>query len=284
MKVLITGARGQLGMEFRRFFEGRSSCRVLAMSKEKLDVTEPGMVKDAVQSFRPDVVINCSAYNQVDKAEEDYEKAYRVNAQGVKNLATACNVVRALLIHFSTDYVFDGEKQGLYTEQDTPNPVNKYGISKLEGEKLLFENAENYLLFRVSWVFGSGEQNFLYKLRELARNDSVLRIACDQVSVPTYTGDIVRITWKAIKEGLRNRIYHLTNTGYASRYEVAHYYFELLDRRIILLPVPSDQFRSPARRPYFSAMSNRKVSNDTGVKISHWREAMERFVRSGRRR
>lgn len=279
MKVLITGSKGQLGIEFRSFLEKKSSIEVLALPREELDIGNSERVNKVIESFKPGIIINCSAYNYVDKAENDYDSAFRVNALGVKNLAIASERVGALLIHYSTDYVFDGKKEGLYTEEDIPGPLNKYGLSKLEGEKLLREYTENFLLFRVSWVFGFGKQNFLHKLMELGKENSVLKIAFDQISAPTYTEDIVKITWKAIRTGLKNRIYHLTNTGYASRYEVAHYYFELLKKDVLLLPVLSEYFKSAAHRPYFSAMSNKKISNDTCIEIPHWQEAMKRYLR-----
>lgn len=274
MRFLIAGANGQLAMEFQRHLNSDS---VVALTKETLDISNLQAALDAVSRYKPDVVLNCAAYNLVDKAEEDYETAFRINATGVRNLAIACKKNNSLMVHYSTDYVFSGTKEDFYTEEDAPEPVNSYGKSKLMGEKALMEETPNFLLFRVSWVFGEGKQNFLYKLSEWAKKNRVLRIVSDQVSVPTYTEDIVRITMFAIDKGLKG-IYHLTNSGYASRYEVARYFLEKLGMDNLILPVNSDYFPSPAKRPYFSAMSNGRISEELNVNIPYWKNAVDRLV------
>jgi dTDP-4-dehydrorhamnose reductase len=279
MKFLITGAKGQLAREFLKVLKN-DEYEIKALDREGLDVSDPHAVSEAVSYYRPDVVINCAAYNFVDKAEEDFETAFRVNALGPKNLASACKKYDSLLIHYSTDYIFDGTKEDFYTEQDEPNPINIYGKSKLEGEELLKGGMDNFLLFRVSWVFGEGKRNFLYKLKEWAEKQKVMKVVCDQISVPTYTEDIVRFTILAIKEGLRG-VYHLTNRGYASRYEVARYFFERLGLNRLILPVSSDYFNTTAKRPYFSAMSNVKLSAGLRLNIPDWRDGVDRFIRSG---
>ncbi len=279
MKFLITGAKGQLAREFLKVLKN-DEYEIKALDREGLDVSDPHAVSEAVSYYRPDVVINCAAYNFVDKAEENFETAFRVNALGPKNLASACKKYDSLLIHYSTDYIFDGTKEDFYTEQDEPNPINFYGKSKLEGEEILKGEMDNFLLFRVSWVFGEGKQNFLYKLKEWAEKQKVVKVVSDQISVPTYTEDIVKATMLAIKEGLRG-VYHLTNSGYASRYEVARYFFESLGLNRLILPVSSDFFNAPAKRPYFSAMSNVKLSEGLRLNIPDWREGVDRFIRSG---
>lgn len=279
MKFLITGAKGQLAREFLKVLKN-DDYKIKALDREGLDVSDSRAVLEAVSYYRPDVVINCAAYNFVDKAEEDSDIPFKVNSTGPKNLASACKKHNALLIHYSTDYIFDGTKEGFYTEQDKPNPINIYGRSKLEGEELLKKEMENFLIFRVSWVFGEGKQNFLYKLKGLAKKQKVIRVACDQISVPTYTEDIVMSTILSIKEGLRG-VYHLTNSGYASRYEVARYFFERLGSDRLILPVSSDYFNTTVRRPYFSAMSNVKLSEELGLTIPDWRDGVDRFIKKG---
>jgi dTDP-4-dehydrorhamnose reductase len=277
MKFLITGAKGQLAREFLKVLKN-DDYKIKALDREGLDVSDSRAVLEAVSYYRPDVVINCAAYNFVDKAEEDSDIPFKVNSTGPKNLASACKKHNAFLIHYSTDYIFDGTKEGFYTEQDRPNPINIYGRSKLEGEELLKKEMENFLIFRVSWVFGEGKQNFLYKLKEWAKKQKVIRVACDQISVPTYTEDIVMSTILSIKEGLRG-VYHLTNSGYASHYEVARYFFERLGSDRLILPVSSDYFNTTVRRPYFSAMSNVKLSEELGLTIPDWRDGVDRFIR-----
>jgi dTDP-4-dehydrorhamnose reductase len=195
----------------------------------------------------------------------------------VRNLAFACKKRNSLLVHFSSDYVFDGKKEDFYTEEDEPSPINSYGKTKLAGENFLMEEKENYLLFRVSWVFGEGKQNFLYKLLEWTKKTNVLKIVYDQISIPTYTKDIVNLTMLAIGKGLRG-LYHLTNSGYASRYEVARFFVERLGLNNLVLPVGSEYFLSPAKRPYFSAMSNLKLSKALDVHIPDWKVGIEIYV------
>lgn len=290
MRFLITGAKGQLAKEFLRVLQNKSflpitlnlSLEIKALDKESLDVSDSNAVSEAVSSFRPDVVLNCAAYNIVDKAEEDFDTAFRVNALGPKNLAHVCKNFNALLVHYSTDYVFDGEKGDFYTEQDRPAPINAYGKSKVSGEELLQKETDNFLLFRVSWVYGEGKQNFLYKLTEWAEKQENIRVACDQISIPTYTEDIVRFTIQAIDKGLRG-VYHLTNSGYASRYEVARYFGEHFGLDRLILPVSSNYFSPPdrptAKRPYFSAMSNSTLSKDLRLSIPDWRDGIDRFIK-----
>ncbi len=278
MKILITGKNGQLAREFQRLLENYNHT-VIALEKERLDISDLGLVNEAISHYKPDILLNCAAYNFVDKAEEDFETAYKVNALGARNLACACKNNNALLVHYSTDYIFDGTKEDFYREDDGPNPVNNYGKSKLAGEKFLKEEIDEFLLFRVSWVFGEGKNNFLYKLSDWAKKNTVLKVVCDQISVPTCTRDIVSLTMLAIVKGLRG-VYHLTNSGYASRYEVARYFIERLGMNNLILPVDSNHFPSPAKRPYFSAMSNLKLSKDLGCTIPDWRFGIDRYIRA----
>lgn len=278
MTILITGANGQLAGDFQRALKSYKHSAI-ALDKESLDIADAAAVSEAFSKYKPDIVLNCAAYNFVDKAEEDAEPAYRINASGARNLALMCGRNNALMVHYSTDYIFDGTKGDFYTEEDEPNPLNYYGRSKLLGEKFVMEHSEKFLLFRVSWVFGEGKRNFLYKLSEWAKENKVLRVVSDQVSIPTYTRDIVILTLLAVEKGLRG-VYHLTSSGYASRYEVARYFMERLGRDNLILPVTSDYFASLPRRPYFSAMSNLKLSKALGINIPDWKLGINRYIES----
>lgn len=279
MKILITGSQGQLAQEFQR--STLKDIDIFAPDEKEFDITNPDIVDKIVSRQKPDVIINCAAYNLVDNAQLDPEIAFKVNAEGVKNLALTCKKNNILIVHYGTDYIFDGTKLNFYTEEDNPNPESKYGESKLLGEKYLAQATDNYLLFRVSWVYGKGKQNFLYKLTEWAKKSDVLRVVHDQISIPTYTEDIVSITMDSINTGLRG-LFHLTNSGYATRYEVAKYFFELLKLDTIILPVTSDYFSSPVKRPYFSAMSNKKISKALEITIPDWKDSLKKFVKDMR--
>jgi len=277
MKYLITGANGQLGRQFVNTLKS-AGAHFLALSRQELDITDFEKVLATVEQFKPEVVINCAAYNHVDKAEEDFDSALKVNCIGVSNLAVACRQIKALLIHYSTDYVFDGHKQELYTEEDNPNPLNKYALSKYLGEKQVIAISERYIIFRTSWVYGEGTQNFLYKLEQWAKSHDYLRIACDEFSVPTSTRTIVEITLKAIDKGLTG-LYHLVNSGYASRYEWAKEFFRIKGINKFIYPAYQHEFNLPAKRPRWSAMSNDRISKELGIEIKDWKEEMREFLK-----
>ncbi len=277
MKILITGAKGQLGREFVKRLK-KENKNFLALGRDKLDVGNLKQVLQVFEEYKPEVVINCSAYNFVDKAEREKEIAYKTNAIGPRNLAFACEKCKAFLVHYSTDYVFDGEKEGLYSEEDQPNPLNEYAKSKYFGELFLKEETERYLIFRVSWVYGEGKQNFVYKLMQMVKSQDYLRIACDEFSVPTSTRAIVEVTLKAISAGLTG-LYHLVNTGYASRYEWAREVLRIKGIKKFIYPAYQGDFNLTAKRPRFSAMSNKKICKELEIEIKEWKEKLLCFLR-----
>lgn len=276
MKYLITGAKGQLGTEFSRRFEQKGT-QFIAIDREKLDIGNLKQVIEVFSSIKPSLVINCAAYNNVDGAEKEYALAYKVNAVGVKNLAYACSKYNSFLVHYSTDYVFDGTKEGLYNEADKPNPLSQYAKSKLLGEIFLEEELENYLIFRTSWVYGEGKQNFLHKLTHWANSQQYLKIACDEFSVPTLTKTIVDVTLKALQHDLTG-LYHLVSSGYASRYEWAKEFLRLKGIDKFIYPVYQADFNLPAIRPLFSVMDNNNISKKLGISIPLWQDELEKWL------
>ena len=279
-KYLILGANGQLGSEFIKTLD-REGKDYIGVGHGMCDVASLSQVIEVFDKFRPQITINCTAYNLVDRAEQEYHKSYETNALGVKNLAYLCKKYGSYLITYSTDYVFDGTKEGgLYTEEDVPCPINEYGKSKLTGERwLIDEGINDYLILRTSWVYGQGRQNFIYKLFTWARTNKYLKISYDEISVPTSTNTIVDITLKAIDRGLIG-IYHLTNSGYGSRYEWAKEVLKILGSKIFIYPVSKDTFNLAAKRPGFSAMSNEKIIMDLNVDIPKWEEELANFMRN----
>ncbi len=278
MRYLITGKHGQLARAFQQEL-GRRTADFLAPDESAFDITDRAQVFEAVGSSKPDVIINCAAYNLVDKAEQDREKAFSVNATGPGILAAAARKHHAVLVHFGSDYVFDGAKEnGLYTEQDPVHPLNVYGESKREGERLVQEGTDKHLVFRLSWVFGEGKQNFIHKLSEWSRNNAFLKIASDEFSVPTSTHTVVDVTMQALEQGAFG-LYHLTNSGYCSRYEWAQYILANLGINKFIRPVSMDSFDLPARRPKFSAMTNEQLCRKLTISIPTWQEAVTLFLR-----
>lgn len=279
MRTIIIGSKGQLGAAFARRFEV-NGWDYSAADADTLDISDVNAVMDAVLPYRPGLIINCAAYNLVDKAETEPEKAYAVNAEGVRNLALAARKLESKLVHFGTDYVFDGEKKNPYIETDAPNPLNKYGSSKLKGEDYALETPFS-LVLRLSWVYGAGQQNFIRKLLGWAEKPGPLRICDDEVSVPTYTEDIVDATMEALKAGLFGR-WHMTGGGACSRYDWAAAALKACGLEKEVLPAKMAEFSLPARRPAYSAMSNAALCGELGIKIPHWRESVEKFIRENK--
>ncbi len=279
MRALITGSKGQLGAAFERLFS-ESGWDYAAADVDTLDITDINAVMDAVMPYKPGLILNCSAYNLVDKAETEPEKAFAVNAEGVRNLALAARRLESTFVHFGSDYVFDGAKKAPYVEGDAVNPLNKYGESKLKGEEYALA-VPGALVFRLSWVYGSGQQNFMHKLQGWAKNPGPLRISDDEVSVPTYTGDIVNAVMEALKAGLFGR-WHLTSSGTASRYDWAEAALKAFGIQKEMQRARMADFSLPARRPGYSAMSNAKLCGELAMQIPHWRDSVEKFIRENK--
>ncbi|MDD4004346.1 MAG: dTDP-4-dehydrorhamnose reductase [Elusimicrobiaceae bacterium] len=278
MKVLITGSKGQLARAFLERFE-RNGAEVSACDIDTLDIADPDETEQAVTAFRPSIIINCAAYNLVDKAEQEYDSARRANALGPRNLASAAKKINAQLIHYGTDYVFDGAHNVPYTETDRPRPLNNYGRTKLEGEELVLASGARALVLRSSWVYGQGRQNFIFKLSQWAKTQNELKITADETSVPTSVEDIADTTLKAIEHGLTGR-WHLVNGGYCSRYEWAELSLKCLGLDVKISPAKLADFNMPAARPVFSAMTNAALCRELGVTIPHWSESAEKFAKA----
>lgn len=276
MKYLLIGSLGQLGTEFKNYFQ-RNNINFFETDLPSLDVARLDDVEKVISTVKPEIVLNCSAYNFVDRAETDRWNAIRVNSLGVKNLAYVCRKHDAFLVHFSSDYVFDGEKPTLYIEEDKPNPINFYGWTKYFGEQAIVEELEFFLILRVSWLYGFGTQNFIVKFLNWCEQSDTVRISIDEVSIPTSTRTVVKVTMKALNEGLVG-LFHLTNSGYASRYEWALELKKQLGLRVNVVPARSEEFQLPAVRPKFSAMSNQKISELLGISIPPWRDELIGFL------
>jgi len=269
-KFLILGSNGQLGNEFQSILT-KKNLSFQAPNKSDGNIADFQDIKNYIQRVHPDIIINCAAYNAVDDAEDHPDLAYLINSAAVENLAKICEKQNIFFVHYSSDYVFDGGKTVLYTEEDTPNPLNIYGQSKLKGEQIVLKTLSKTLVFRLSWVIGQGQYNFLYKLSQWAKNSQELKISSDEISVPTFTKDIVEITLLSLEKDLTG-LYHLTNSGQASRYELAEKFIQKMNLNNTLIPVSMDTFPTKAKRPKFSAMSNQKISKELNIRIPNWKE------------
>ena len=277
MKILLTGSKGQLAKEILVQAEIRKD-EVMAYDRAGLDISDFKAVSLVVEEAAPEVIINCAAYNDVDGAETRWEDAFATNGIGVKNLAIASKSAGAVLVHFSTDYVFNGRSARPYTVADLPDPVNSYGQSKLMGEELLAEHSNNYFLIRTSWVFGTGVNSFPSKVLEWASCKKELRIVDDQVSSPTYAADLAASTLKLIDTGSLG-LYHVTNTGQCSRYEWAAYILKIMGWDGVLKHANSSEFQLPAERPAYSVLDNFPLARTIGAEMPQWEDATDRFLK-----
>ncbi|MBF0503486.1 MAG: dTDP-4-dehydrorhamnose reductase [Candidatus Omnitrophica bacterium] len=276
MKILVLGSRGQLGGEFQRYFT-RTKTPFAAADRRDCDITRKENITAILGKTRPDVVINCTAYNLVDDAEDNPALAYAVNAQALDFLAHSCRELHIKLVHYSTDYVFNGDKTSPYCENDDACPLNVYGQSKLAGEKHVIEMADS-LLLRVSWLIGSGRQNFLYKVKNWIEKSDTVRICDDEISVPTFASSVVELTDRALKMGLTG-LYHVTNTGEASRYQLVVSYFDAMGiKGKTVVPVGGASFSLKAKRPKYSVMSNGRIAQALGVNVPDWNESLQKYV------
>ncbi|MDD5021523.1 MAG: dTDP-4-dehydrorhamnose reductase [Endomicrobiaceae bacterium] len=271
MRVLIAGYPGQLAKSFISALT-RMNIVFLTPPHYDFDITNNYQISSMISAFKPDVILNCAAYNNVEHAEEDMADAIAVNYKAVENLVKEAELHKIKLVHFSTDYVFDGKKNDWYFETDNPNPLNLYGKSKLAGENEALQY-ENSLIFRLSWVIGYGRNNFLYKFTNWIKDKQSVKVSNDEISVPTFTFDIAKYVLMAIDKDLTG-LYHLTNSGKASRYELASKYTKLMGFTNEIVPVPMSAFEVPIRRPLVTAMSNRKISEALGVNIPNWEDSL----------
>ncbi len=276
MKVMITGAGGQLGQEMTKQAATRGYDTIPFTSRE-LDITVAGAVRGAILRHRPDAVINCAAYNAVDQAERDWKRAFLVNGLAVRNLALAAHEAGAVLVHYSTDYVFDGLSPRPYTIADRPNPLSRYGESKLLGEQAVRDHSRRYFLIRTSWVFGPGNTNFAQKVIEWSRQNDRLKIVDDQVSSPTCTRDLADATFGLLETG-QFGLYHLTNGGSCSRYEWAKYILDATGWKGVLLPAKSEEFPTPALRPAYSVLDNFGAAEVRGQELPPWEDATRAYL------
>jgi dTDP-4-dehydrorhamnose reductase len=280
MKILITGAYGQLGNELNVLSNQFPEWQFLFTDADTLDITDENAVELFFQTHLPGVVINCAAYTAVDKAETDTESAWKINALAPGILARAAKKTASKLIHISTDYVFDGTACQPLTETMEVNPTGVYGKTKLEGEQNCRSENPETLIIRTSWLYSSFGNNFVKTMLRIGKEKGRLNVVFDQVGTPTFAADLARAILAIIKkseqkpENFMPGIYHYSNEGVASWYDFARAIFEVADVNCPLNPVRSAEFPTPARRPAFSVLDKSKIKNTFGIKIPYWRESL----------
>ena len=284
MRLLLIGNTGQLGWELQRTLQPLGI--VNALDYPEINLADPASIRNTIQEYHPQVIINAAAYTAVDKAESEPEQAGAINGIGPGVLAEEAKKLNAVLIHYSTDYVFDGKKGAPYVETDNPNPLNVYGSSKYRGEQEIQQVGGSYLVLRTSWVYSLRQQgNFVNKVLQWSRQQETLRIVADQISNPTWARMLAEITSHVLARGEnyiheRTGLYHLSGGGLTSRFEWARLILQLDPNRNEqtvkrLLPVPTSEFPSPARRPLLSALVCDNFVATFGLRLPAWEATLQ---------
>lgn len=281
--ILVTGSNGQLGNELRHVVEEKDKVNNYFFTDvEELDITNKSEVLQFLHANDIDVVVNCAAYTNVDKAEDESEIADLINHIGVKNLAESCKERDGFLIHISTDYVFDGTKNTPYTETDKTKPLGVYGETKLRGENAIINSGCEYVIIRTSWLYSSFGNNFLKTMQKLTAEKESINVVFDQVGTPTYSQDLANEIYTIIQKddnaNIKNQIYHYSNEGVCSWYDFAMAINEASGHSCNVKPCHSDEFPSKVTRPSYSVLDKTKIKNAFEIEIPHWRKSMERCV------
>lgn len=277
MRILVTGASGQLGYDVERELE-RRGIEHLGTSSRELDITDREAVERLMAAYRPDAAIHCAAYTKVDLAEDEPERCWAVNADGTRNLAAACREIGAKLLYISTDYVFPGAGERSYETGDPTGPVNTYGRSKLAGELAVQSLLEKYFIVRISWVFGKNGNNFVKTMLRLAETRTELTVVCDQIGSPTYTADLAPLLCDMVQTE-RYGVYHATNEGTCAWSEFAEAIFELAGRQVVVHPIPTSAYPTRAARPLNSRMSKERLRDNGFQALLEWKDALARYLK-----
>jgi len=282
MKVLITGADGQLGTELQKSAPG--IYKIFAHDVLTLDITDKKQLNEYINEIAPHCIINAAAYTAVDKAEEEKDQAFKINAEGVANIAEAAASNNARLIHVSTDFVFDGNAGRPYKPDDKPNPVGVYGTSKYEGEIYINKIHKNSIIIRTAWLYSSHGKNFVKTMLDLMKDRSELKIVSDQIGSPTWANGLASFLWNVVKIPDVTGTYHWTDAGVASWFDFAVAIMEealdlkMLDKIISIIPVTTENFPTPARRPQFSVLDKSTTWGLMGKSAPHWRVSLRRML------
>jgi dTDP-4-dehydrorhamnose reductase len=280
-RYVVIGATGQLGSDLVRTFD--RSGELIPLGSRDLDILDAAAARSVLEDLRPTCVLNTAAYNLVDRAEEEKDRAFALNAEAVGSLAAGCQALGAVFVHFSTDYVFDGRKRTPYLESDEPDPLSVYGESKLAGERLALARCERAVIFRVSGLFGTagssgkGGTNFVETMLRLARGGKPLRVVADQVLGPSYTLDLARKIWSVLPK-VAHPIYHLTSAGQTSWYDFARRVLELAGVSAEITPVTAAEFGAKAKRPAYSVLGHAHLAALGEDDLRSWDAALAAYL------
>ena len=281
--ILVTGADGQLGREMQIASRGSRNRFIftdIAGEHERLDITDPQAIADIVRENHVNVIVNCAAYTNVDKAETDTETANLLNNIAAGNLADAMKAVNGTLIHISTDYVFQGDRNIPCREDWPTEPLGVYGKTKLAGEKIIEATGCASIIIRTAWLYSPFGKNFVKTMRDLTSSRESLKVVFDQVGTPTYAGDLAETICRIIENGQLDKtgIYHFSNEGVCSWFDFAKAICEMSGNTCDIRPCHSDEFPSPVARPHFSVLDKTKIKQTFGIRIPYWTDSLKRCI------
>ncbi len=278
--VLVTGGKGQLALCIKDAQKNVEGYHFIYVDSDELDITNKQLVFSFFENQKLDFCINCAAYTAVDKAESEFEIAKKINEEGVNYVAEACQKHDVTLIHISTDFVFDGNNSKHYSEDDIPSPLSIYGETKLKGEQALINTGiEKYFIIRTSWLYSEFGNNFLKTMLRLGNEREELSVVCDQIGTPTYAGDLAKTIMHTIESSNDSYgLYHYSNEGVASWYDFAKAIFDENNLEINLLPIKTEAYPTPAKRPAFSVMDKSKIKETLQITIPYWRDSLKKAM------
>ena len=278
-KVLVTGANGQLGQCFKKASVNFKQFEYHFATSLELNITNKEEISNLFQKEKFEICINCAAYTKVDAAEENRDVAYNINAEAVKHLAEICRNEDAILVHFSTDYVFDGTGKEPYTELDPVNPINVYGASKLDGEQQIAEVFDNYYIFRTSWLYSEFGTNFFSMILQKAKEKQDLKMITSQRGTPTNANDLANFVLQILTSEVQHfGLYHFSNEGEATWYDFAAAILEFTGNTKSIQLEKSDSYKTPAKRPHYSVLSKEKLFSNFKYKAINWKESLKDLV------
>ena len=276
MKVLVTGANGQLGYDVVKELQ-KQNIECFGATRKEFDIVDFEATEKFITDYRPDVVIHCAAYTAVDKAEDEPELCYKVNYEATENIAKICEKINAKMLYISTDYVFDGTKKDFYEVDDKPNPINVYGKTKLLGEQAVQKILNKYFIVRISWVFGEHGNNFVKTMLRLGKERKELNVVADQYGSPTYTADLAPLLIEMIKTD-KYGIYHATNEGVCSWAEFAEEIFKVAEMNVKVNHIATDEYPTKAKRPLNSRLSKAKLKGNFR-ELRDWKNALKEYIK-----
>jgi len=276
MKVLVTGASGQLGYDIIKYLKSKKiDC--FGPNRASLEITNFKQTEDIIRSYSPDIVIHCAAFTNVDQAELSADECMLVNAKSTINIANVCNELGAKIVYISTDYVFSGEEAGPYEIDSATSPISVYGFSKLVGEKEVIQRVKEHFIIRTSWAYGTNGKNFVTTMLNLGRNLESVDVVSDQIGSPTYTHDLSIIISELMQTD-RYGIYHVTNEGFCSWAEFAEQIFEYAGYKTKVNSISSEKYKRIAKRPKNSMLSKQNIEDNGFRRLPEWRDALRRYL------